>query len=65
MENFIKIVLLCAILLMLVNIRIGMEKLGNELVLTKVTKVEHIYNYDVDSYGTIKLNDKLVELSYK
>ena len=28
----------------------------------RVTEVHHHYEYEVESYGTIKLNDKLVEV---
>ena len=65
MVDAIKISLLAAILVTLLNLRIAVEKWGNELVLTKVTEVIHVYNYKVDSYGTIRLDDKLVGLSYK
>ena len=63
--KIIQSLLLVAILLVLINMRIAIEKWGNEMVLTKVTEVVHVYNYKVDSYGTIRLDDKLVGLSYK
>ena len=63
--KIIQSLLLVAILVMLINLRVAIEKWGNELVLTKVTEVVHVYNYKVDSYGTIRLDDKLVGLSYK
>ena len=28
----------------------------------RVTEVHHHYEYEVESYGTIKLNDKLVDM---
>ena len=65
MVDAIKISLLAAILMTLLNLRITVEKWGNELVLTKVTTVQHIYNYEVDSYAGVYVNDKLVGLSYK
>ena len=51
--------LLFAILTMLTVIVASMEKWGNELVMTKVTKVEHHYHYDIEHYGLIELNDKI------
>ena len=51
------LITLIAILLMLCNIRISMEKWGNELVLTKVTTVEHHNYYDIEHYGTISISD--------
>ena len=63
--KIIQSLLLVAILVMLINLRVAIEKWGTELVLTKVTEVVHVYNYKVDSYGTIRLDDKLVGLSYK
>ena len=31
----------------------------------RVTEVHHHYEYDVESYGTIRLNDKLVDMVIK
>ena len=31
----------------------------------RVTEVHHHYEYDVESYGIIKLNDKLVDMVIK
>lgn len=58
----IKCIILLAILIILLNIRVAIEKWGYELAFTKVTTVEHVYNYDVESYGVIKLNDKFINL---
>jgi len=65
MVNAIKISLLATILFTLLSLRIAVEKWGVELSLTKVTEVVHVYNYKVDSYGTIRLDDKLIGISYK
>ena len=63
--KIIQSLLLVAILIMLINMRIAVEKWGAELSLTKVTTVEHNYHYEVDSYAGVYVNDKLVGLSYK
>ena len=63
--KIIQSLLLVAILLVLINMRIAVEKWGVELSMTKITTVQHIYNYKVDAYGTVQLNDKLIGLSYK
>lgn len=57
--KYINLVVLIGILIALLNIRVAMEKWGNELAYTQVTKIENHYRYDVSSYGTIKLNDNL------
>jgi hypothetical protein len=58
--KLIQTIILFCILGLLASIRVSIEKWGAELTLTKVTTVEHKYNYNVESYGTIRLNDKLV-----
>ena len=63
--KILQVIILFAILLILMNIRIAVEKWGNELVLTKITTVEHHYHYDVQSYGTIRLDEKLIGLNFK
>ena len=65
--KILQVIILFAILLILMNICIAVEKWGNELVLThfKVTTVEHHYHYDVQSYGTIRLDEKLIGLNFK
>ena len=55
------VMLLLFIGIMLMEIRVGMEKWGEEITVNKVTRVEHKYHYDVQSFGPIKLNDKLVD----
>ncbi len=55
-----KLLVLIVIALLLMNMRVAIEKWGEEFRIAKVTKVEHCYNYNVHSYGVVKLNDKLV-----
>jgi len=54
--------MLLLIIFQLFIIVVCIEKWGNELVMTKVTKVEHHYHYDIEHYGTIRLNDKIANL---
>ena len=61
-----QIIVLLAILVVLCSIRISLEKLAvNVLEPARITEVRHVYNYRVDSYGTIRLNDKLVNVVKK
>ena len=55
----IQIVILFCILIMLMSIRVSINTWAEKLLLTKVTTVNHIYKYDVQSYGLVSLNDKL------
>ena len=59
----LQILLLIALLAILCNIRVAVERWGNELTLTKVTTVEHHYRYDVQSYGVLKIDDEIVNLN--
>lgn len=56
----IKVIILIFIALLLINIRIAVEHWGIRLTETRVTSVNH--NYDVKSYGTISLDDRLVNV---
>jgi len=55
----IQIVILFCILIMLMSIRVSINTWAEKLLLTKVTTVNHIYKYDVQSFGPVSLNDKL------
>ena len=55
----LQIAILFMILLMLMSIRVSIEGWAEKLLLTKVTTVNHIYKYDVQSFGPVSLNDKL------
>jgi len=55
----INTLVLLSILFSLLFIQMNIEKWGNELVMTKVTTVEHHYHYDIEHYGLIELNDKI------
>lgn len=63
----IQAIILAAILIVLIDLRIAVEKWGVEIALNKVTTVEHItnHNYDVASYGTIRLDGKVTGLAKK
>ena len=51
-------------LILLIDIRIAMEKWGSEFMMHKVTTIEQNHYYEVQSYGVIKLNDRLVGIDY-
>ena len=48
------------IVLNLIRINITLDDIYEENSL-RVTEVHHHYEYEVESYGTIELNDKLVD----
>lgn len=52
--------LLFFILSMLIRANVTLEEIQEENSL-RVTEVHHHYEYEVESYGTIRLNDKLVD----
>ena len=54
------VLLLFLILGMLARVNITLEKIYEENSL-RVTEVHHHYEYEVESYGTIRLNDKLID----
>ena len=62
--RYLIVFLLALILSMLVGVNVTLEKIYEENSL-RVTEVHHHYEYDVESYGTIKLNDKLVDMVMK
>ena len=53
--------LLFMILVVTVRIFITLNEIKDDKIL-RLTEVHHHYEYEVESYGTIKLNDKLVEV---
>ena len=48
------------IVLNLIRINITLDDIYEENSL-RVTEIHHYYEYEVESYGTIELNDKLVD----
>ena len=58
--RYLTAMLLFLTLITLVRVNITLEKIYEENSL-RVTEVHHHYEYEVESYGTIKLNDKLVD----
>ena len=60
MRYFSIVLLLFFILSMLVKVNITLEKIYEERSL-RVTEIHHHYKYEVESYGPITLNDKLVD----
>ena len=53
--------LLFLLLVVTVRIFVILGEIRDDKIL-RVTEVHHHYEYEVESYGTIKLNDKLVEV---
>lgn len=60
--KIIQLILTIAILIVLISIRIALEDLKHPV---QVAEVNHIYKYNVESYGMISLNDKIVGLTVK
>jgi len=58
------IIFIISIFYMLISIRVAIEKWGSEIMMNKVTVFEQHHNYDVQSYGVIKLNDELAGVDY-
>jgi len=59
--KYLTAILLFLILTVLIRIDITLFEIRDDKVL-RTTEVHHHYEYEVESYGTIKLNDKLVEV---
>ena len=59
--RYLTAMLLFLTLITLVRVNITLEKIYEENSL-RVTEIHNHYEYEVESYGTIRLNDKLVDV---
>jgi len=59
--KYLTAILLFLLLVVMIRIFVILGEIRDDKIL-RVTEVHHHYEYEVESYGTIKLNDKLVEV---
>ena len=59
--KYLTAILLFLLLVVTIRIFVILGEIRDDKIL-RVTEVHHHYEYEVESYGTIKLNDKLVEV---
>lgn len=62
--KIIQTILLLVCVILLISIFNVLSDMRDDRTL-RVTEVNHNYNYNVESYGTIRLNDKLVNFREK